>query len=163
NVSEYVKDSYLPFAGINMALYELFGYESIVSRQAFFKSPINIAITQFIAWAYTYHYLNWFSKTSIIGWHKVPKVRMAIVAVIWIASLALYAREYQLGLKWLFLLSFAHVLLEFPLNHRSFIGIGQEMLQWVTPAKPALAGDGPSPQAARKKRAKERKQRNPSS
>jgi hypothetical protein len=38
----------------------------------------------------------------------------------------LYIYKYEVGLKWLFLLSFLHVLLEFPLNYRSFIGIGQE-------------------------------------
>ena len=40
-------------------------------------------------------------------------------SVLWIASLALYAKSYELGLRWLFALSYAHVLLEFPLNHRS--------------------------------------------
>ena len=31
----------------------------------------------------------------------------------------------RLGFRWLFRLSFAHVFLEFPLNHQSFIGIGK--------------------------------------
>ena len=158
-VSEYVRDNYDPFLPINGALHQLLGYEMPNSPASFFASPVNIAITQFIAWAYTYHYFNWFSKTSIIGWHKVPKGRMAVVTLVWIASLALYATDYQLGLKWLFLLSFAHVLLEFPLNHRSFIGIGQEVARWFTPSTPALAREAQAVSTARKKRAKERKQR----
>ena len=82
---------------------------------------------RFIAFAYTYHYLNWFSKTSVIRWHQVPKLRFAIVIVAWIASVALYLTEYNIGFRWLFLLSFLHVMLEFPLNHQSFIGIGKEI------------------------------------
>ena len=33
-------------------------------------SEMALRIQIFIAFAYTYHYLNWFSKTSIIGWSK---------------------------------------------------------------------------------------------
>ena len=40
-----------------------------------FNSTIGIMLMRFIAFAYLYHYLNWFSKTEVIRWHKVPKVR----------------------------------------------------------------------------------------
>ena len=80
----------------------------------------------FIAFAYTYHYLNWFSKTSIIQWHQIPRSRFAAIIIIWLASIGIYAYDYALGLKWLFFLSFSHVLLEFPLNHLTFINIGKE-------------------------------------
>jgi hypothetical protein len=84
-------------------------------------------VMRFIAFAYTYHYLNWFSKTSVIQWHKVPRRTLAIVLAIWVVSVSLYAYDYMVGLKWLFLISLLHVLLEFPLNFRSIIGIGQEI------------------------------------
>ena len=82
---------------------------------------------RFIAFAYTYHYLNWFSKTEVIRWHKVPKARFALVIVAWIVSVVLYAVDYMLGFQWLFLLSFMHVLLEFPLNYISVVGIFKEL------------------------------------
>ena len=47
--------------------------------------------------------------------------------VIWVVSLALYYKSYMEGLRWLFLLSLLHVFLEFPLNWRSFLGIGEEL------------------------------------
>ena len=74
-----------------------------------------------------YHYLNWFSKTEIIKWHKVPKGRFIVVLALWVVSLALYAYSYKVGLQWLFFLSFTHVLLEFPLNFVSILGIGKEL------------------------------------
>jgi hypothetical protein len=91
-----------------------------------FQSNTGILVTRFIAFAYLYHYLNWFSKTEIIKWHKVPKSRFIVVITIWIISLALYAYSYKVGLQWLFFLSFTHVLLEFPLNFVSITGIFKE-------------------------------------
>lgn len=91
-----------------------------------FHSSTGILVTRFIAFAYMYHYLNWFSKTEIIRWHQVPKLRFILVIAIWLVSIALYAYSYKVGLQWLFFLSFTHVLLEFPLNFVSFVGIFKE-------------------------------------
>jgi hypothetical protein len=92
-----------------------------------FNSQTGILLMRFIAFAYTYHYLNWFSKTEVIRWHKVPKARFIGVIIIWIVSLVLYGYNYALGLRWLYFLSFCHVLLEFPLNMMSVAGIGKEL------------------------------------
>ncbi len=94
-----------------------------------FHSKAGILLMRFIAFAYTYHYLNWFSKTEIIRWHKVPKMRFFVVILLWITSLIIYAINYSLGLQVLFFLSFCHVLLEFPLNWTSFLGIFKELGQ----------------------------------
>ena len=91
-----------------------------------FFSTFGIMLMRFIAFAYMYHYLNWFSKTEVIRWHKVPKIRFAAVLLIWLAACGLYAYNYALGLSFLFFLSFSHVLLEFPLNMVSIVGIGKE-------------------------------------
>jgi hypothetical protein len=91
-----------------------------------FHSQTGILLMRFIAFAYTYHYLNWFSKTEVIRWHKVPKARFVAVIALWVASLVVYAINYSLGLQWLFFLSFCHVLLEFPLNFQSIVGIFKE-------------------------------------
>lgn len=92
-----------------------------------FHSKIGILLMRFIAFAYTYHYLNWFSKTEVIKWHKVPKLRFAVVIMIWIFSMSLYAYNYSVGMRWLYFLAFCHVLLEFPLNILTITSIGKEL------------------------------------
>lgn len=92
-----------------------------------FHSKEGVLLMRFIAFAYTYHYLNWFSKTSIIKWHKVPRRRFAAVVAVWAVSVALYMYDYKTGLQWLFFLSFLHVLLELPLNFTSAIGIWKHL------------------------------------
>lgn len=91
-----------------------------------FFSSAGIMLMRFIAFAYLYHYLNWFSKTEVIRWHKVPKIRFVAVLLLWLTACGLYAYNYSLGLSFLFFLSFTHVLLEFPLNMVSIAGIGKE-------------------------------------
>ncbi len=97
-----------------------------------FFSGFGIMLMRFIAFAYMYHYLNWFSKTEVIRWHKVPKIRFIAVLLLWLTACALYSYNYSLGLSFLFFLSFTHVLLEFPLNMVSIVGIGKETYQIAT-------------------------------
>ncbi len=114
------------FTGFSLPAASVAGDVSIVNTYLY-HNPIALALMSFIAFAYCYHYFNWFSKTSIIRWHEVPKMRLAVIVGIWLTSLALYAYNYSIGLRWLFFLSLAHVLLEFPLNHLTFIQIGREL------------------------------------
>jgi len=111
------------------SLQDILGYraEQIVGANV-------LPLARFFAFAYTYHYLNWFSKTSIIQWHAVSPLRFAIISVLWLASVAVYLINYDLGLRWLFLLSLGHVLLEFPLNHKSFIDIAAELRNRLVPS-----------------------------
>lgn len=116
--------------------------------QVVFHSQVGILLMRFIAFAYTYHYLNWFSKTEIIRWHKVPKIRFVAVIILWIISLVLYGINYSLGLQWLYFLSFCHVLLEFPLNMVSITGIFKETGQIIKKGfrlAPALEKSGMRP------------------
>ncbi len=134
-INEYVRSSYKDFAAVNYHFINLFHLQDLGRAEedifgVIYNSTTGVVVMRFIAFAYTYHYLNWFSKTSVIKWHEVPKVRMAVVLTLWIASLAFYAYNYNLGLKVLFLLSFMHVYLEFPLNFQSFLGIGKVMGSW---------------------------------
>ena len=127
-VSEYGKKAYSFFRIVNTSLYELFGFGTL-SRDdvALYMNPKAIAVMRFIAFAYTYHYLNWFSKTTVIKWNQISKRRMAVIIILWIASVVLYAISYKVGFYALFLLSMLHVFFEFPLNHFTFIGIGKEL------------------------------------
>lgn len=104
-----------------------------------FHSKDGILLMRFIAFAYTYHYLNWFSKTKIIRWHNVPKARFAAVIILWLISIGIYINDYASGIKWLVFLSFLHVFLEFPLNVTSVIGIGSYFKDRLFKSKSAQA------------------------
>lgn len=91
--------------------------EPIKNNRFNLTSVINVKIQIFIAFAYTYHYLNWFSKTSIIGWKKnLSGAKIWATLLIWALSIALYLYDFKLGFIALFYLSFLHVILELPLN-----------------------------------------------
>jgi len=92
-----------------------------------YAHPVALSLMGFIAFAYLYHYLNWFSKTSVIRWNEISRARLAVVVAVWIVSVTLYAYDGHVGFRWLFFLSFVHVLLEFPLNHVTVMSIGREL------------------------------------
>jgi len=120
------------FHQINYLINHWFGLMN--DNQADLGSPAFFRVQSFFAFAYTYHYLNWFSKTSIIKWHQVEKRKFAFSAVLWVISLALYKVNYRLGFAAVAVLSLLHVVLEFPLN---FVSI-RAILGAVMP-KPKLA------------------------
>ncbi len=85
-----------------------------------FNSIAIIKIQIFLAFAYTYHYLNWFSKTSIIGWGKnISKKHFTYILFFWILSMIIYYYNYRIGMTALFFFSMFHVIAEFPLNFLS--------------------------------------------
>jgi len=98
------------------------------SLQAMLQNDVSVQLGRFVAFAYTYHYLNWFSKTSVIRWHQVPRPRLIAAVVVWLGSVALYFVDYEVGLRWLFLLSLLHVTLEFPLDWKTLLAIPRELL-----------------------------------
>ena len=51
-----------------------------------------------------------------------------ILVLILIVNLWRLYHDYREGLRWLLLLSLLHVFMEFPLNWRSFMGIGSELM-----------------------------------
>jgi hypothetical protein len=114
------------FHQINYLINNWFGLMSDgtanLASAAFFK------VQSFIAFAYTYHYLNWFSKTSIIKWHHVEKKKFVFSAVLWVVSLALYFVDYRLGFAAVSVLSLLHVVLEFPLNFVSIRAICSSLM-----------------------------------
>ncbi|MGC4059137.1 MAG: hypothetical protein QM743_13625 [Chitinophagaceae bacterium] len=139
------KGEVMSFAPLNQAILYL-GFDvgkqprGYASADAFWDHAIyysreGILVMRFIAFAYTYHYLNWFAKTRIIRWHEVPKARFAAVIAIWVVSIAVYLYDYDAGIRWLFFLSIAHVIMELPLNFISLAGI----LRFFTGNSPAAA------------------------
>ena len=84
-----------------------------------------IQTIRFIAFAYSYHYLNWVSKTGIIRWHEISGKRLRILTYIYLFSISLYLYNYGLGFVVLLSLSFLHVILELPLDVLMFKNIFQ--------------------------------------
>lgn len=135
-ISEYAKGSYdVSFFTLNEQIFKSFLHVDNPDAGMIYGSSTGILITRFIAYAYTYHYLNWFSKTSVIKWHDVPKSWLATIFLLWISSVALYYTNYETGLMCLYFLSFLHVVLEFPLNFQSFKQIGEQIRERLSPKK----------------------------
>lgn len=124
---EYVRSSYGSFQTLNAELIKISYLGTGTSLKEIYESTAGLIVMRLIAFAYTYHYLNWFSKTSIIKWHEIPKSRTAIIICVWMSALVLYGFSYQTGMVALYFLSVLHVMLEFPLNHQTFAGIGREL------------------------------------
>ena len=100
--------------------------------QEFFATKLMVRMQIFIAFAYIYHYLNWFSKTTVIGWHKqLTTRRTLLIAGIWLFMTGVFLWNYQLGFYLALFFSFLHVFLEFPLNWLSIKGV----LAGLVPAK----------------------------
>ncbi len=131
----YIQSSMDFFSVVNKSLLYIFNmdgvdsFRSLVSypKEHIFTQPAAIVVARFIAFAYTNHYLNWFSKTTVIKWHEVSKTRLWLIAALWIISVGLYALDYSKGFKLLFLLSMMHVFFEFPLNLYTIKGIVLEL------------------------------------
>jgi hypothetical protein len=95
--------------------------------------------TGFLSFVYTYHYLNWFIKADVIRWADVPRPRLAAIAGLSLAATGLYFYNYAYGFTVLLLLSFLHVLLEFPLNSISIRQLGTAIGGSLRPRRPAAA------------------------
>ncbi len=129
---EFVKNSYGSFSTLNAELIKFFDLGAGASLREIYDSTAGLIVMRLIAFAYTYHYLNWFSKTSVIKWHEISKLRTAAIVGLWLISLGIYAYDYQIGMITLYFLSVLHVMLEFPLNHQTFAGIGRELRAFAT-------------------------------
>ncbi len=161
HVSDYVRNNYgylkedgtgsSPFISINLYIVKMLRLQDFDPRQLplpefvknvngfLYQNPTALALMSFIAFSYTYHYLNWFSKTSIIGWHEIPRNRAIGILLLWGISLGIYGYNYSVGLQWLFFLSFTHVFLEFPLNQLTLIGIAKEVRKMFSTSVGAAA------------------------
>jgi hypothetical protein len=143
-VSDGVRRVYRSFNALNAELLKMLHLGSGTTTTEIYESRGGLAIMRLIAFSYTYHYLNWFSKTSIIKWHEVPRSRTAVMIALWLAALALYAVNYDTGMAVLYFMSILHVMLEFPLNHRTFVGIGKELVAILNRPRATKSVPGPT-------------------
>ena len=119
--TDRVRQLYLGFEILNKELLLLAG-----RSQGVYES-VGIGVMRLIAFAYLYHYLNWFSKTSIIKWHEVTRSRAVTIFGFWLTAGLIYLYDYRLGFGVFYILSMLHVFLEFPLNHQTFVDIGKSL------------------------------------
>ncbi len=137
HISDAVQSNFLKsdFQNVSSYIAQLFG---VLNDDGKFHlmSEAGIKIQIFIAFCYTYHYLNWFSKTSIIGWNKnLTKPKFFVVLALWLAALGLYWYDYKIGFAALFTISLIHVFFEFPLNVVCVQGIFQGIFGKAKTAK----------------------------
>lgn len=115
------------------ALHNTYYFQNIVTSfiKTFHLEANNHYLLQtvrFVAFAYCYHYLNWFSKTGVIRWHEISKKRLFIMAGIYLLAISLYFYNYGLGFAVLLSLSFLHVILELPLDILMVKNISKSLL-----------------------------------
>jgi len=115
------------FHNLNAYVYAIYTHSSPQNGLQLYNSTAGILIMRFIAFAFTYHYLNWFSKTSIIKWHETSKLSIVMILVFWLTAVGIYLMDYKLGFIVLYFISLLHVILEFPLNVQSFIDIRKHL------------------------------------
>jgi hypothetical protein len=125
-----VQARYESFESVNYYLARILGGTPDQALDIY-GTGIALGVMRFLAFAYTYHYLNWFSKTSIIGWHQVPRHRLLTLVVLWAGFVTAYTMDFRTGLIMLQVLSSFHVLLEFPLDHHTMLGVGRELAKWT--------------------------------
>lgn len=122
--SDWMKETYVNanFHVTPVKTAEFFGWSD--GTTFYFNEALEIKLMTFLSFIYLYHYLNWFSKTSLIKWHKsLTWKRSMIIAVTWALLLLLLYFNFQLGLLVAVLFSMIHVILEFPLNLVSIKGL----------------------------------------
>lgn len=101
---------------------EFFGWSSSPNFNV--NGGLELKLMTFISFIYLYHYLNWFSKTSLIQWHKsLTWQRSLVIATTWIMLLTTLYFNFKLGLMLAIFFSVVHVILEFPLNMISIKGL----------------------------------------
>ncbi|HAP68463.1 MAG TPA: hypothetical protein DCR04_01835 [Flavobacteriales bacterium] len=128
NFPDYAKNTFLDnkFYLTNINLSKLLGIAD--GKSFYFYGNWELKAQTFIAFAYLYHYLNWFSKTAIIGWHVGLKGKKAVaILTVWAVHVLLFVVDYRIGFMSALALSFLHVFAEFPLNALSVQGIYQEL------------------------------------
>ena len=118
-----IRQLYVSFELLNKALLLLF------RRSEGVYESVGVGVMRLIAFAYLYHYLNWFSKTSIIKWHEVSRSRAVGILGAWVGGGVIYLYDYRIGLELFYSLSMLHVFLEFPLDYQTLADIGKTLKQ----------------------------------
>jgi hypothetical protein len=79
-------------------------------------SPAAAAVLRLLAFIYLFHYLNWFTKTELLQWHRVSRRSWTVILALYALSVGCYLWNFTVGFYLVNFLSLLHVFLEFPLN-----------------------------------------------
>ena len=82
-----------------------------------------VRVLRVLGFAYLYHYLNWFLKTGLLEWHKMPWLKWGLIAAAYAGAVGVYLWNFDMGFAVLYYLSMLHVFLELPLNVVSIRGV----------------------------------------
>jgi len=91
-------------------------HHTVVLNGMLLKDPVVAGLMRVFAFAYLFHYLNWFAKTELLELHKIPRREWAAIALVYVACLASFGVSFRFGFMVSSFLSVLHVVLEFPLN-----------------------------------------------
>jgi hypothetical protein len=112
-------------------------YSGQITDYSIANSGTGVAIMRFLSFMYTYHYLNWFSKTTVIKWYKIDRWSTIAICVLVSVSLVVYFINDTLYFFVVLLYSIFHSVMEFPLNYRSLVAIGQDWPKFFAKRTPA--------------------------
>ncbi len=91
-------------------------HHTMVLNGTLLNDPVVAGLMRVFAFAYLFHYLNWFAKTELLEWHKISRRGWMSIAVIYAVCLVSFRVDLRLGFLVSSFLSLLHVVLEFPLN-----------------------------------------------
>ncbi len=57
----------------------LYTGEAPLTDELLTTSQLGVAVVRFLSFMYAYHYLNWFSKTTVIKWHQIDRRATVVV------------------------------------------------------------------------------------
>lgn len=108
-------------------------HHSLVLKGTLLDDPVVAGLIRVFAFAYLFHYLNWFAKTELLEWHKISRRGWAVIGVIYAGCLASFRVSFRFGFLVLAFPGLLHVVLEFPLNWQTLRFVAGE--HGVAPAK----------------------------
>jgi hypothetical protein len=108
-------------------------HHTMVLNGTLLNDPIVAGLMRVFAFAYLFHYLNWFAKTELLELHKISRGGWTSIAVVYAVCLGSFWVDLRLGFVVSSFLSLLHVVLEFPLNWHTLRFVAGE--HGLTPAK----------------------------
>jgi hypothetical protein len=91
------------------------------------SDPLVAGMLRIFAFAYMFHYLNWFGKKDLLGWHRISGRTWAVIGILYVISVGLYGWNFRVGFMVANFLSLLHVLMEFPLD---WTALGFVLFRW---------------------------------
>jgi hypothetical protein len=127
------------FASLHSYLVRLLGH-NLHPDATILADPAAAGVLRFLAFIYLFHYLNWFTKTELLAWHRVSRANWGWITALYAVSVGCYLWNFVVGFYLVNFLSMLHVFLEFPLNWHTgrFLATSVDRL-WSRPEREEIA------------------------